>query len=126
MPNQSVKITKTVVEKAPLPETGQAFLRDTELKGFAVRLTPTGVRTFVVEKRIDGRVRRITLGRHTELTVAMANSAMALFKRGVCSSSWGKILYARLKRQVLVQLNATRCSALQDSHCSISTIRNAV
>lgn len=74
MPNQSVKITKTVVEKAPLPESGQTFLRDTDLKGFAVRLTPTGVRTFVVEKRIDGRVRRITLGRHTELTVAMART----------------------------------------------------
>lgn len=47
-------------------------MRDAELKGFAVRLTPNGVRSFVIEKRINGRVKRITLGRYPELTVEQA------------------------------------------------------
>ena len=72
MPNQWVKISKTAVDNAPIPERGQAFLRDTDLKGFAVRITATGVRSYVVEKRIEGRTRRITLGRHGELTPVQA------------------------------------------------------
>jgi len=64
-PNQSVKLTKTVVEKCPLPATGQAFLRDSQLPGFALRVTALGTRAFIVEKRI-------TLGRFGELTVEEA------------------------------------------------------
>ena len=33
------KITKSYVDRLSTPETGQAFIRDTELKGFAVRVT---------------------------------------------------------------------------------------
>jgi integrase len=66
-----VKLTKRVVEHTTCPATGQLFLRDTELKGFAVRLTP-GAKTFVFEKRMGGRVRRMTLGRYGVLTVEQA------------------------------------------------------
>jgi integrase len=67
------KLTKRVIEQTPCPSTGQIFLRDTALKGFAVRLTP-GAKTFVLEKRIHGRVRRITLGRYGVLTVEQARA----------------------------------------------------
>lgn len=70
--NQTVKLTKRVVDRLTAPATGQAFYRDAELKGFAVRLTASGVTSFIVEKRIDGKVRRITLGRYGELTVEQA------------------------------------------------------
>ena len=72
MPNQSVKLTKTVVESTPAPTKGTTFLRDTELKGFGLWITTKGVRTYFVEKRFDGRNRRIKLGKHGELTPAMA------------------------------------------------------
>jgi hypothetical protein len=72
MPNQWVRISKTTVENAPVPERGQAFIRDIDLKGFAVRITTTGIRSYVVEKRIGDRIRRITLGRHGELTPVQA------------------------------------------------------
>lgn len=65
------KITKSCVDKAVLPEGGQTFIRDTELKGFAVRLTP-GSKSFILEKRVDGKVRRMTLGRYPEITVEQA------------------------------------------------------
>jgi integrase len=71
-PNQSVKLTKTVVEKLPSPPAGQAFHRDSELKGFAVRVTAAGVKSFIVEKRINGKVVRATLARFGELTVEQA------------------------------------------------------
>lgn len=70
--NQTVKLTKTVVDRMSAPAKGQAFYRDAELKGFAVRVTASGVTSFIVEKRIDGKVRRITLGRYGELTTEQA------------------------------------------------------
>lgn len=70
--NQLVKITKTQVDRLRPPERGQAFLRDRELKGFAVRVTANGVKSFILEKRIDGRTRRMTLGRYPELTAEQA------------------------------------------------------
>jgi integrase len=73
--NQSVKLTKRVVDAVAVPAAGQTFVRDTELKGFALRVTAADVRAFVVEKRIEGKVRRITLGRYGELTVEQARRA---------------------------------------------------
>ncbi|WP_447974207.1 tyrosine-type recombinase/integrase [Nitrospira sp. Kam-Ns4a] len=67
------KLTKRVIEQTPCPTTGQVFVRDTELPGFAVRLTP-GAKTFILEKRIHGQVRRITLGRYGVLTVEQARA----------------------------------------------------
>lgn len=66
--NQSVRITKRLVDSTPAPASGQTFIRDNDLKGFGLRITSTGAKSFVVERRIDGRVRRITLGRYGVLT----------------------------------------------------------
>jgi integrase len=49
------------------------FLRDTELRGFAVRVTP-GSKSFVLEREIHGRVRRLTIGRYGALTVEQARN----------------------------------------------------
>ncbi len=70
--NQSVRLTKTAVEKLPIPSTGQAFYRDQDLKGFGIRITAGGTRSFILEKRIEGRVRRQTIGRFGELTCEQA------------------------------------------------------
>jgi integrase len=81
MANQWVRINKTTVENAPIPERGQAFLRDTDLKGFGLRITANGTRSYIVEKRIEGRIRRMTLGRHGELTPVQARK-LAQMKLG--------------------------------------------
>lgn len=65
------KLTKRLVDAAKGPESGQVFLRDDELRGFAVRITP-GSKSFIVEREIHGRVRRMTLGRYGVLTVEQA------------------------------------------------------
>lgn len=72
--NQSVgkRLTKRLVDSLHAPASGQIFVRDSELKGFAVRLTAGGTKTFVVEKRIGGKVRRIKLACYPEMTVEEA------------------------------------------------------
>jgi integrase len=74
----AVKLTKRLIDGTPYPTEGQCFLRDAELPGFAVRLSP-GAKTFILEKRIHGRMRRITIGPYGPLTLDQARErALAL------------------------------------------------
>ncbi len=106
MANQWVRISKTTVENAPLPESGQVFLRDIDLKGFAVRILPSGVRSYVVEKRINGRIRRITLGRHGELTPVQARK-LAQAKLGQIAMGIDPV--AARKKQLLQATTLDAC-----------------
>ncbi|MGE0826558.1 MAG: tyrosine-type recombinase/integrase [Candidatus Binatia bacterium] len=65
------KLTKRLIDDTPFPSSGQVFLRDCVLRGFALRVTK-GTKTFVLEKRVRGRVRRITIGPYGPLTVDQA------------------------------------------------------
>jgi integrase len=68
-----MRLTKTIVDKAPLPVgKDQIFYRDGELKGFALRVTSTGIKSFVVETLVNNKVRRMTLGKYGKLTVEEA------------------------------------------------------
>lgn len=68
-----MRITKTIVDNMEAPaDRDQAFYRDAQLKGFAVRVTASGVKSFVVEKLVNGKVRRMTIGRYGEITVEQA------------------------------------------------------
>ena len=72
-----MRITKTYVDRQPLPQPvqgkpSQTFHRDTSIPGFGLRVTSGGAKSFIVEKRIKGRVKRITIGRYGNLTVEQA------------------------------------------------------
>ena len=68
-----MRLTKTIVDNIQAPsDRDQAFHRDGQLKGFAVRVTASGVKSFIVEKLVSGRVRRMTIGRYGEITVEQA------------------------------------------------------
>jgi integrase len=67
-------ITKALVERAKAPQTGQTFIRDDSLRGFGLRVTAGGVKSFILEARIKGRVRRMTLGQYPDLSVLAART----------------------------------------------------
>ncbi|HVV69024.1 MAG TPA: integrase family protein [Gammaproteobacteria bacterium] len=73
-----MKITKLMVDKLPLPtsavagKTAQKRYYDDVMKGFGVRVTSGGTKAFFVEKLVQGKLRRITLGRYPELTAEQA------------------------------------------------------
>jgi integrase len=66
------KIKKRTVDAAPLPDKGDpdGFLWDTELKGFGLRIKPSGVKTYVLKYRVGSRTRRLTIGKHGPLWTA--------------------------------------------------------
>lgn len=86
-----MRITKSFVDKVPLPEIGpngkstQAFYRDSVIAGFGLRVTSGGAKSFIVEKRVDGRVKRKTLGRYGNLTVEQARKEAQKFLGKVAS-----------------------------------------
>lgn len=68
------KLTKSIVDKTPLPSPApgekyaQVFVRDSALSGFGLRINSGGTKTFIVETRVNGRVKRFTLGKYGALT----------------------------------------------------------
>lgn len=60
-----MRLTQRFLEKADFATEGQILLRDDETTGFGVRITKTK-KTFIFEKRMDGKNRRISLGEFSE------------------------------------------------------------
>jgi integrase len=62
------RITEEAVKRA-LPARETVFLRDDRQVGFGLRVTPNGARSFIVEGRVNGRMRRFTIGSTERFTV---------------------------------------------------------
>jgi hypothetical protein len=73
--SRTAKIGKTSVDDADA-EAERYTLWDTELKGFGVRIAPTGTKTYVVRYRAGGgrkgTLRQQVVGRHGALTADQA------------------------------------------------------
>lgn len=67
------KITKTYIEKSvlPRPDGKPAFYFDDEIKGFGVRVT-TGAKTFIVDRKLNGKTIRVSIGRYPDWSVQAA------------------------------------------------------
>ena len=81
------KLTKRAVEAMKPPAKGkQAFLWDSELRGFGVRMLPSGLQTFVLNYRNAAeKERRINLGRFGVMTVEQARD-QAMIKLGMIAA----------------------------------------
>ncbi len=68
---RTTKLTKRSVDAAAA-EIGRYILWDSELKGFGLRVEPTGIKTFVVRYRVGGgrrgTLRQFKVGRYGKLT----------------------------------------------------------
>ena len=73
-PNRA-KLTKGYVDRIK-PGPKDAFHWDTEVRGFALRVTPTGKATFIVQGRVEGsnKEARITIGSYGVFTVDQARN----------------------------------------------------
>jgi len=67
----AIRLTKRTLDATSCPKIGQVFLRDADIPGFGVRLTKSG-KVFILEKRIQGRMRRLTIGAFGPLTLEQA------------------------------------------------------
>ena len=58
-----LNITKDKVDSLPLPATGRIDYFDEKLTGFGVRVSPTA-KTYFVMARVNGKLTRVTIGKH--------------------------------------------------------------
>ena len=79
------KITAKLVA-ALEPEAGDVFVWDSELRGFGIRVYPSGAKKYLVQWKRDGRTRRFGLGSHpllkTDAARAKALDTLARIERG--------------------------------------------
>lgn len=79
------KITKSFVDSIPYPDAGQNFYRDTELKGFGLRVG-TGSKVYFAEGKVNNKTVRVTIGRHgvfaPEQARTEAKSILGMIARG--------------------------------------------
>lgn len=67
------KLTKTIVDSIPYPENGQAFYRDSEIKGFGLRVGATS-KVYIAESKVNGKSVRVTIGKHGICTAEQARN----------------------------------------------------
>ena len=65
------KLTKSFVDSVPLATSGQTFYRDSELKGFALRVGTTS-KVYVAESKVKRKVVRVSIGKHGVYTSEQA------------------------------------------------------
>src|SRR4051794_9051936 len=67
----TLNLTKRSIEAVPLTTRGQVLYRDTELKGFGIRVGSTS-KVFFVESQVAGRTVPVTIGKYGPLSPDMA------------------------------------------------------
>ena len=62
--DQKVRLTKRVVDAAPIPAAGRFHVWDSEIRGFCVRVQPTGRKVYALKYRVGAQQRWYTIGTH--------------------------------------------------------------
>ena len=77
--------TDRTVKGLPLPRADKHIVYDDIVKGFGVRVTAAGSKSFVINyrRKADGLERRHTIGSHPEWTVAAAREEAKRLKREI-------------------------------------------
>lgn len=73
----AVRLTKRIVDAA-MPKEKDVYVWDSSLKGFGLKVTPSGRKVYIVQYRLGGRkgrTRRVTIGVHGTLTTEEARVA---------------------------------------------------
>ena len=75
-PRQYRTLTKRIVDRLAVDDKDTVFW-DRELPGFGLRVYPSGAKVYVVQTRCAGRSKRVTVGRHGDLSPDQARKEAA-------------------------------------------------
>lgn len=68
----TVKINKSTIEAVTPPDKGYLLVWDEVIRGFGLRVTASGIRSYILQVRIKGREKRITVGRYPGVSPEVA------------------------------------------------------
>lgn len=71
---EKVKLTKRAIDAITPPDQPNTFKQvwDKEIPGFGLRITHSGIKSYILNYRLKGRQRKYTIGRHGDLTADQA------------------------------------------------------
>lgn len=70
--NNRLIFSKKRIETLPIPAAGRAEYRDIKTPGLTLRVTPNGVKTFSLFRRVNGQPARVTIGTYPAVTCEQA------------------------------------------------------
>ena len=77
------RLTDAIVKRTGAGDRPQVISWDADVKGFGLRVTNRGAKSFILDYRIGGRQRRITIGSYPDWSVAAARTEAGNLKREV-------------------------------------------
>lgn len=117
------KITKRTVD-ALVPRSRERMLWDDDIKGFGVRVHPSGRKVYIVKYRNRGRVAKVTIGPHGAITPAAARARAAEI---ITAARTGKDLAGRTLWEVnaptVAELGKRFLDEYAPAHCKPNTQR---
>lgn len=84
-----MKFNKTNIDAIQLTHEGQVIYRDSDLIGFAVRAT-TKSKSYIIERRHEGKLYRVTIGKTNEITVVEARRRAQTILAEISNGSYEK------------------------------------
>jgi len=72
MSNSKLSLTDSFVRHHPAPEEKRIEVYDTVVNGLALRVTPTGHKSFVYRYRFNDKVKRFTIGTYPNMSLSIA------------------------------------------------------
>ncbi len=79
----AARLTDKLIKGLPAPTRPNQITFDTEVRGFGIRVTAAGARSFVLNYRVAGRERRYTIGSFPDLSVATARAEARALKQRI-------------------------------------------
>lgn len=83
----SLNFTKAAIEALPLPEKGWKYYYDTKVSGLAIGVGASGVKTFVLYRKVNRKPERIKIGRYPDLTVDKARAAATTLNADIANGT---------------------------------------
>ncbi len=78
-----MKITDKAIKGLESPEKGSRIVYDSEIPGFGIRITAKNIKSFILNYRIYGNERRITIGRYPDWSSEAARDESLELRRGI-------------------------------------------
>jgi integrase len=116
------QITKKVIESISTPDTRELLLRDTELKGFGIRISPSGTKTFFAEGfyKPKGVGKRLSLGRYPVISIDEAR----LKARKILYQLYSGIDPRLTDNKIAEETHQITLHQLLDKYCSARTLKS--
>jgi integrase len=109
----ATRLTETIAKNLPPPKKGNQVTYDTDLKGFGLRVTAAGARAFVLNYRVGGQERRLTIGSYPEWSAAAARKEAEGLKRQI---DLGADPMAQRREERAAATMADLCAAYEERH----------